>query len=124
MAYDEYLVDRIRRILAEKKVPFTEKKMIGGLVFMVESKMLCGTHIDRKFGDSLLMARIGEEAYARESGKDEVLPMDFTGRPMKGYAFITPDGFDRDQDLEKWVQLCLDFNPMAKASKKRNPKKG
>jgi len=45
--------------------------------------------------------------------------MDFTGRPMKGYVFITPDGFDLDIDLEYWLQLCLDFNPLAKRSKKK-----
>lgn len=119
MAYDEYIADRIRQTLREKKTSYTEKKMIGGIVFMVDDKMLCGTHMDKKYGDSLLMVRIGEEAYEREKGRKEVLPMDFTGRPMKGYAFVTPDGFDRDEDLERWVQLCLDHNPFAKASKKR-----
>ena len=123
MAYDEFLADRLRRILHEKRILFTEKKMMGGLLFMVDEKMFCGIHIDKKYGDSLLMARIGEEAYAIEIEKDECLPMDFTGRPMKGYTFITPDGFDRDEDLAYWVQRCLDFNPLAKASKKRRRKK-
>jgi hypothetical protein len=119
MAYDEFIADRIRQVLREKKTSFTEKKMIGGVVFMVDGKMLCGTHIDKKYGDSLLMVRIGEEAYAREKDHIAVLPMDFTGRPMKGYAFITPEGFDSDKDLERWVQLCLEYNPIAKASKKK-----
>lgn len=119
MAYDEYFADRIRQALQEKKIHFTEKKMIGGLVFMVDGKMLCGTHIDKKFGDSLMMVRIGEEAYASEKDHPHMLPMDFTGRPMKGYAFITPEGFDQDKDLERWLQLCLDYNPIARSSKKR-----
>lgn len=123
MAYDEYLADRIRQTLHEKKVDFIEKKMIGGLCFMVDEKMLCGTHIDKKFGDSLLMTRIGETAYEQEIEKEVCLPMDFTGRPMRGYAFITPDGFDTDEDLAYWVQLCLNFNPLAKASRKRKKKK-
>ena len=110
MAYDEFLADRIRRLLAEKKVPFIDKKMMGGRVFMVRNKMLCGIHIDKKFGDSLLMARIGAAAYDLHISKEECLPMDFTGRPMKGYIYITPNGFDMDSDLELWIQLALDFN--------------
>jgi hypothetical protein len=45
--------------------------------------------------------------------------MDFTGRPMKGYVFIDPIGIDMDKDLEYWIQLCLDYNPKAKSSKKK-----
>lgn len=119
MAYDEYLADRIRQVLKEKQTPHTELKMMGGLCFKVDEKMLCGIHIDKKYGDSLLMARIGETEYEQQIHKEACLPMDFTGRPMKGYVFITPDGFDTDEDLSYWVDLCLVFNPMAKASKKR-----
>ena len=45
--------------------------------------------------------------------------MDFTGKPMKGYIFVAAEGFDLDADLEYWIQLCLDFNPLAKSSKKK-----
>ncbi|WP_298553462.1 TfoX/Sxy family protein [uncultured Algibacter sp.] len=119
MAYDEYLADRIRKQLQEKYVGFTELKMMGGLCFKVDNKMLCGVHIDKKFGDSLLMARIGEDSYLKVIEKPECLPMDFTGRPMKGYIFVTPDGFDTESDLSYWIDLCLAFNPLAKASKSR-----
>ncbi|MEL7001256.1 MAG: TfoX/Sxy family protein [Bacteroidota bacterium] len=119
MAFDEFLADRVRLTLKEKKADFSEMKMMGGLCFKVDNKMLCGIHIDKKFGDSLLMARIGEEAYENEISKEACLPMDFTGRPMKGYIFVTPEGFDLDDDLSYWIQLCLDFNPEAKASKKK-----
>lgn len=119
MAYDEYMADRIRQILTEKRAHFSDKSMMGGRVFQVDEKMLCGIHIDKKFGDTLLMARIGEEAYEKEIEKDVCLPMDFTGRPMKGYIYVTPEGFDRDNDLAYWLQLCLDFNPVVKASKKK-----
>ena len=119
MAYDEFIADRIKRVLNEKKVNFTNKKMMGGLIFQVDEKMLCGIHIDKKYGDTLLMARIGEEVYEKVKDKEEVLPMDFTGRPMRGYVFVTPDGIDLDEDLEYWIQLALDFNPFAKASKKK-----
>ena len=110
MAYDEYLGDRIRQILESKNTKFYEKKMMGGLVFMVNERMCCGIHIDKKFGDSLLMAKIGTAQYAKEISKDVCLPMDFTGRPMKGYIFITPAGFDTDSDLEYWIDKAVAFN--------------
>tara|TARA_R110002049_G_scaffold62062_7_gene166311 strand:+ start:2103 stop:2474 length:372 start_codon:yes stop_codon:yes gene_type:complete len=120
MAYDEYLADRIRQQLKEKHTHFDELKMMGGLCFKVDNKMLCGIHIDKKYGDSLLMARIGEAVYEKELKKQACLPMDFTGRPMRGYIFVTPDGFDTDNELSYWLDLCLNFNPFVKASK---PKK-
>lgn len=112
MAYDEYLGERIKKIIQSKNVNFFEKKMMGGLVFMVNEKMCCGIHIDKKYGDSLLMAKIGEAAYTAEIEKEVCLPMDFTGRPMRGYIYITPEGFDMDIDLEYWIQKALDFNQM------------
>ena len=120
MAYDEFLAERIRNILRDRQVVFSEIKMMGGLCFKVQDKMLCGIHLDKKYGDNLLMTRIGTVAYAKVMHKDCCLPMDFTGKPMKGYAFITPDGFAADEDLGFWLQLCLDYNPLAKASRKRN----
>jgi len=119
MAYSEYIADRIHQILQEKRVNFYAKKMMGGLCFMVDHKMCCGIHYDKKWETDLLMARIGEEAYTKAIEREGCHPMDFTGRPMKGYVFVTADGFDLDEDLEYWIQLCLDFNPMAKSSKKR-----
>ena len=122
MAYDEYLADRIRRQLKEKRAPFSEMKMMGGLCFKADNKMLCGIHIDKKYGDSLLMARIGELAYDKEILKDSCLPMDFTGRPMRGYIFVTPEGFDSEDDLSYFLDLCLAFNPLTKASKPKKKK--
>lgn len=112
MAYDEYLGERIHQILKSKNVDFYDRKMMGGLVFMVNGKMCCGIHIDKKFGDSLLMAKIGTAQYELEINKEVCLPMDFTGRPMKGYIFIVPKGFD--MDLEYWVDLALCFNKKSK----------
>ncbi|QCX37865.1 TfoX/Sxy family protein [Aureibaculum algae] len=114
MAYDEHLGERINEILKTKNVSFNSKKMMGGLIFMVNEKMTCGIHIDKKYGDSLLMAKIGMEAYEEEIKKEVCLPMDFTGRPMKGYIFITPSGFDLDADLEYWIDKALDFNKIKK----------
>lgn len=119
MAYNEFIADRIRQIFNEKKANFYEKRMMGGLCFMVDDKMCCGIHFDKKKEMDLLMARIGPEAIDEAMQREGCLPMDFTGRPMKNFVFVTPDGFDLDQDLEYWIQLCLDFNPLAKRSKKR-----
>jgi len=119
MAFDEYMADRIRQQFKEKGVSFLEKNMMGGLCFMVDDKMCCGAHFDKKKNTNLLMARIGEDAYAEAIQKPGCQPMDFTGRPMKGYVFVTPEGFDLDADLEYWIQLCVDFNPLAKSSKKK-----
>ena len=88
MAYDELLAERIRHILRQKDAPFTDRKMMGGIMFKVDEKMLCGTHIDNKYGDSLLMVRVGMEAYPKLLERTEALPMDFTGRIMRGYLFV------------------------------------
>ncbi len=122
MAYDDYLAERIRRLLKEKRTPFEEMKMMGGLCFKVDNKMLCGIHIDKKYGDSLLMARIGEDAYETAIRNKHCLPMDFTGRPMRGYIFVTPEGFDAEEDLSHFLDLCLAFNPLAKSSKPKKKK--
>ena len=114
MAYDEHLGERINEIIKSKNVAFYSKKMMGGLVFMVNDKMTCGIHIDKKYGDSLLMAKIGTQAYEEEIKKEVCLPMDFTGRPMKGYIFVTPKGFDLESDLEYWIYKALDFNKTLK----------
>lgn len=123
MAYDEYLADRIRNWLDKQKTAYEEKKMMGGLCFMVDGKMFCGIHFDKKQERDLLMARIGEEAYVKAIKKKGCQPMAFTGRAMKGYVFVTGEGFDKTKDLNYWLQLCMVFNPLAKASKKRKPKK-
>jgi len=122
MAYDEFLADRSRQILKQKSVYFEEKKMMGGLCFMVDEKMCFGMHIDKKSDSSFLMARVGLEQYENALSQPHCSVMNFTGRVMKGYVFITEEGIDSDKDLESWIQMCLDFNPLAKSSKKRKPK--
>ena len=123
MAYDEFLADRARQLLKEKSVSFFEKKMMGGLCFMVDDKMCFGMHIDKNTNASLLMARVGLDSYEKALSKKHCTEMNFTGRSMKGYVFVTEEGFDSDIDLEVWIQMCLDFNPLAKSSKKRKPKR-
>ena len=113
MAYDEYLADRVKNVFNEKRISFEARKMMGGLCFMVDNKMCCGIVKDT------LMARIGPDRYEESLTKNGCKEMDFTGRPMKGYVFIDPEGVDMEDDLAYWVQLAIDFNPMAKASKKK-----
>lgn len=123
MAYDEHLADRIRQVLKGQKAEYYEKRMFGGLCFMVDDKMCCGIFFNKKKNTDLLMARIGEEASTSALTREGCHPMDFTGRPMKGFVFVTPEGYDMDEQLSYWIQLSLDFNPFAKASKKRKPKR-
>lgn len=117
MAYDTYQEERINQILKEKHLEFYSKKMMGGLCYMMNEKMLCGLIKDQ------LMARIGVDAYEEALTKDHVNEMNFTGRAMKGYVFVDAAGMDMDEDLEYWIQKCVDFNPLAKASKKKAKKK-
>ncbi len=113
MGYDEYQEERINRILKEKNVDFYSKKMMGGLCYMMDDKMLCGIVKDQ------LMARIGIDSYEEALRKDHVSEMNFTGRAMKGYVFVNGPAMDMDEDLEYWIQKCIDFNPTAKSSKKK-----
>lgn len=104
MAYDENLADRIRMNLHEKGVNFQEKKMMGGLTFMVQDKMCVG------IVKNDLMARIGKENDEMALRKPGCRVMDFTGKPMKGYVFVDPSAVDMDSELDYWISLCLDFN--------------
>jgi TfoX/Sxy family transcriptional regulator of competence genes len=113
MAYDELLTERIRRTFREQHTDFEEKKMMGGICFLVNGKMAAGV-IKNK-----MMARIDPEIQDEAMSRKGCTEMDFTHRPMKGYVFVEPEGTDMDSDLEYWVKLCLEFNPKAKASKKK-----
>lgn len=117
MPYNEHLADRIRNVLEDKKAAFEEKKMMGGLCFMVDDKMCVGIVKEQ------LMARVGAENYEAALQKEGCKEMKFTGRPLKGFVFVEPDAIDMEKDLEYWVQLCLDYNPFAKSSKKKKKKK-
>lgn len=111
MAYNESLADRIKQILESRRIKYTEKKMFGGLCFLVDDKMLMGVEKER------LMVRIDQEDEPKALKKKGAKPMDFTGRIMKGFLFVDDSAVDKDKDLEYWVDLCLKYNPKAKASK-------
>lgn len=121
MAYDEMLASRIREGLFNLNADFSEKKMFSGICFMVDDKMCCGTHIDKSNGESLLLCRVSEEVAGASMELPHVLPMNFTGKPMKGYIYIAEAGIESQKELAKWLQLCLEFNPMAKSAKKKQP---
>lgn len=113
MAYNEALADRIRQLMDRKKIKHTEKKMFGGVCFMVDDKMLLGVEKER------LMARIDPADEATAMKREGTAPMNFTGRVMKGFVYINQDAVDLDEDLEYWVDLCMKYNPIAKAGKKK-----
>lgn len=113
MAYNEFLADLLRKSLKEKKVLFEEKNMMGGLCIMVDDKMCIGVVKDD------LMARIGPHVYDEYLKKPGARVMDFTKRPMKGYAFVSAEGWDDSSQLNEWVEQCLLFNKEAKSSKKK-----
>ena len=113
MPYDEHLAERVKKVLKEKHVHAEEIRMMGGLCFMVNDKMCMGIL------KNMLMARIDPDFYEKALKKKGCHQMDFTGRPMKGLVFVDPIGIDSDEDLEYWIQLCLDYNPKAKSSKKK-----
>lgn len=118
MAFNENTAERIRQTLYDKGVSFSEKKMFSGICFMVDDKMLCGTHIDKKSNEDVLLCRIGEEAYETAVERPDCIPMEFTGKAMKGYVYVLAHGHKTNKQLDYWLQLCLDFNPLAKRSKK------
>ncbi len=113
MAHDEKLAGRVRGFFAEKNVATEEKRMMGGLCFMVDGKMCVGVEKER------LMARIDPDGYESALKAKGCRPMDFTGRPMKGFVFVEPEGVRTKRDLSRWLELALEFNPKAKASRKR-----
>ncbi len=119
MPYSEFLCDRINRFLEDKQLSFLQKKMMGGMCFMVDDKMFCGTHFDKKKECDLLMLRIGQAQAQIHVDNEVCVPMDFTGKRMKDFVYVLPNGYDLENDLDKWLELCLDFNPLAKSSKKK-----
>ena len=109
----ELLLERMRNILIAKEVDWEEKKMMGGITMMVDDKMCFGT-----FKEGLL-CRIDPEEKAdllKRAGADIISQ---AGREMKGYIHVLSEGYDSDEDLEFWIEKCLEFNPKAKSSKKK-----
>ncbi|MGA7180158.1 MAG: TfoX/Sxy family protein [Thiobacillaceae bacterium] len=102
MPYDEGLAERLREIFASRK-NVTERKMFGGIAFMVSGNMCCGVVND------VLMARVGADQHDAALKIPHARKMDFTGKPMKGFVYVAPEGFESDSDLAYWIGLCTDF---------------
>lgn len=102
MAYDEGLAQRIRETL-EELPGLDEKKMFGGLSFLVFGNMACGV-----IGDDLIV-RVGPHGYEEAMEEEHTREFDFTGRAMSGWVVVAPEGFSEDDDLERWVLRGVSF---------------
>ena len=102
MAYDKKLTDRMRVALGRVQ-SVTERKMFGGIAFMVRGNMCCGVIDDR------MMVRVGPLAYEKALKLSHAGPMDFTGKSMRGFVYIAPEGVRTARQLQAWVQRGLDF---------------
>jgi hypothetical protein len=100
MAYDEGLAQRIREQVADHS-GITEKKMFGGLSFLLNGNMACGVIKDE------LIVRVGPDSDAVH--QPHARPFDFTGRPMNGWVVVAPAGFESDQSLQHWVEQGVHF---------------
>ena len=116
MAYNEKLADRVRELIVEEQKNVEEKKMFGGLCFMVNDKMCIGVEKER------LMVRINPQKNDEVMEREGCRPMDFTGKVMKGFVFVDEDALQTKKQLQYWVNLALEYNKIAKASKKKKTK--
>jgi hypothetical protein len=112
MGVDVKLVDRIREaLLGEKKVD--EKKMFAGMCFMVDEKMCVCVRND------VMMCRVGPEKYEEALERNGTGSMIHGRRTMKGFVFVSPEGYKDKKDFAYWIKLCLEFNKVAKPSKRK-----
>jgi TfoX/Sxy family transcriptional regulator of competence genes len=111
MAYDERLVERLRQVLATRD-KVTEKKMFGGVAFLLDGKMFVGVNV----GD--LMVRVGADNYERALARPHARPMDFTGRPLTGYVYVAEAGY-RGAGLARWANEAADFVETIPAARKK-----
>lgn len=118
MAYDEALAARIREVL-DARDDVVEKRMFGGVAFMVAGKMAVGVIGER------LMVRVGADASAEALARPHTLPMDFTGRPMPGMVYVLCEGLRTRAMLSQWIQRGIDGPPTKAAarSKRSTPSK-
>jgi hypothetical protein len=103
MAYDERTAERMRKVLSARR-DVVEKKMMGGLCFMVKGAMCCSVS-----GKGGILVRVGAPAHERMLGEPHVRPLLMAGRPAAGFVRVDPDGYRTDAALKKWIQRGLDF---------------
>lgn len=112
MAYNLPLAERVRKFLQVKNISFAEKKMFGGLAFLVNDKMCINVS-----GENL-MCRFDPKQQATLETKPGFEKMIMRGKELKGYGYINNSGFKLKKDFEFWVNICLKFNNTAATSKK------
>ena len=118
MPYDPNLAARVREYLSQKEAfQVEEKTMFGGLAFMVNGKMCIN------IGDNLLVCRFDPALTEQLSHRPGFLPMIMKEKEYLGYCYVDPIGHQRQEDLEFWINMCLDYNDKAAVAKKK-PKKG
>lgn len=115
MPYDENLAERISKILKGKR-GLVQKKMFGGIAYMLKDKMFVG------IAKNELMVRVLDEKYDEYLKKPNVRLMDFTGRPLRGFLYIDPPGFKTDKQLAKWIDVGIEY-AMKSPQKKKKPVK-
>jgi TfoX/Sxy family transcriptional regulator of competence genes len=102
MGYDELLATRIRAVLGP--LPYLEeKKMFGGVGFLVNGNMACGVHKDD------MIVRVGGENYEEALSRPNTHIFDMTGRPMVGWIMVKPEGCSSESDLKAWVEQGLAY---------------
>jgi TfoX/Sxy family transcriptional regulator of competence genes len=114
MAFDETLAGRIRDALARKS-GVEEKKMFGGVGFLLNGNMLVGV-----WKDSLIV-RLGPDEYEDALLEPHVREFDITGKPMKGWVMVAPDGVEDDDQLKEWIQRAMKFVGTLPAKSGRAP---
>jgi TfoX/Sxy family transcriptional regulator of competence genes len=102
MAFNEALAARIREALGGQN-GITERKMFGGLAFLLRGNMCCGVVSDR------LMLRLGEDGAVEALDEPHTHVMDFTGRPMKSMVYVEPAGLSSEEALRKWVRRAVTY---------------
>ena len=115
MAYDEKTAERVRRALSGRR-DVVERKMMGGLCFMVSGRMCCGVT------GSALMVRVGREAYQRMLTEPHVRPLEFAGRRPTGFVLVDPEGYRTGPALATWIQRGIDFAATLGNRRRRTPK--
>jgi TfoX/Sxy family transcriptional regulator of competence genes len=103
MAYDKETAERVRKFLSERS-DVVEKRMMGGLCFMLQGHMCCAIS-----GRGGLLVRVGAEAHASAVREPHVKPADMAGRIMTGFVRLDPAGYRTDADLNAWVKRGVDF---------------
>lgn len=102
MAHDAEAAARVRRLLSRRS-GFSEKKMFGGVAFLLDGHMCCGVV------SSDLVLRLGEEEAAKALRRPHTRPMDFTGRPLKSMVYVAPAGYRSAPALKRWVDAAVAF---------------